>query len=223
MDNSLTIEELASFMKSMDQYMEKCDKVDGRTSVLVNRCQLNRSESIPLRFMPFSLDKVTLKPSNIHGRGVFAKIQIKKGDIITLYPCHVLDIIPNADRHLPNHVVLSVNSDPINNRFGKDWNRRDHLALYDYSFSYDDVHSLVGHPQIDDNPSYLGHFINDAAKPTSDPRSHSIYEIVSQSKMNCLFVPMKGYMVVSVALRDIDIGEELYASYGIGYWLTHIK
>lgn len=223
MNNSLTLHQLALLMESMNQCMEEFDKANGYTSALVNGCQLNKSESLPLRFMPISLDKVVVKPSKIHGRGVFSKIEIKKGDLITLYPCHVLDIIPCADRHLENHVVLSANSDVINDRFGKDWNKKDHPLLRDYAFNYDDFHSLVGHPQLDDNPSYLGHLINDAAKPTSDPRSHSIYELISQSKMNCLFVPIKGWMVTCIALRDIEVGEELLVSYGLAYWKCRIE
>jgi len=35
---------------------------------------------------PFSLDKVEVRASPIHGRGVFAKQNIPQGELVTLYP-----------------------------------------------------------------------------------------------------------------------------------------
>ena len=97
------------------------------------------------------------------------------------------------------------------------------FVLDDYCFSWDAHYHFLGHPMFDTDPTYLGHFVNDAAKPTADPNSHDVYVAVSMSKMNCVFEDLQRLTVAVVASRDIKAGEELFVSYGLGYWSTRVQ
>lgn len=46
--------------------------------------------------IPIPLNKVKVKESSIHGRGVFAKQKINKGELITIYPAHYVSIHPSV-------------------------------------------------------------------------------------------------------------------------------
>ena len=51
-------------------------------------------------------------------------------------------------------------------------------------------------------------------------KARYINDPLNENYVNCKFVPEQGRAAV-VAIRDIEIGEELFVSYGPGYWSQH--
>lgn len=163
----------------------------------------------------FQFDFVYAKKSKVHGLGVFAKIPIKKGDLITFYPCDVLEFTPNKDRHVPGHSTAKFESLRYSKAF------KNIPPDNDYAFEIDKYYTIVGEKSFTDNPNYLGHLINDGAKCPKDKRGFDIYQQVSFIKSNCKFQVLKeGLHIAIIATKDIDIDQELFIPYGVSYWLS---
>jgi len=144
--------------------------------------------------MPINLDKVYLKKSNIHGFGVFAKQDIKKNEMITLYPCHYVLYYPNGNDGTGKKVtIISMKTNEIFDDITED------IKNY-YSFDIRNNYQICGNPKqgswqdqrrIEERelcsraskagypsrspartngvlneikPEFLGHMINDGAK-----------------------------------------------------------
>lgn len=162
------------------------------------------------------LDNVVIKESNVHGKGVFAKKDIKKGQIVTLYPGDIAIYLPEGNN---GDKTLSYNffSDRMSSRAeeGKNY----YLDMSRYSCSIDSKHIISGCPDFTDNPSYLGHMINDRFVCDHDKITPEIYFELSLKKTNSMFVPIADNIQVAVvARRDIKAGEEIFVSYGVQYW-----
>lgn len=172
--------------------------------------------------VPLDLRKVDVKPSKIHGRGVFAAQKISVGELITFYPAHIIDYTPNADRAIDNHTCITCGSSSFSLRFG-DSNIRDPCFRdNDYAFSIDELYTIIGVKQIDDDLTYVGHLINDGVKCDNTPQSHSVYWRVVPMKDNCMFKTLKhGLHVAVLATRDIAEGEELLVPYGHAFWSSY--
>ena len=69
----------------------------------------------------------------------------------------------------------------------------------------------------------MGHFINDGAKSNSTDKSNEIYKTITLLKKNCKFYNLKDLHVAIISTKNIKIGEELFISYGIGYWKSYNK
>jgi len=179
---------------------------------IIDKCKLNFLSEI----LPFGLDKVELKKSLIHGLGVFAKQNIIKDEIITFYPGDFVEYHPNEDSHLPNHLTILYRSKRFENKFGTvtDAKYRDN----DYAFEVNSFYGIIGCNHFTDDPNYLGHFINDGAKTNSTEKSNEIYLQISNLKRNCKFHIIKDLHVAIVATKNINIGEELFITYGLNYW-----
>jgi hypothetical protein len=65
------------------------------------------------------------------------------------------------------------------------------------------------------------HLINDAASLCADPTAadENAYVAASVAGCNCIFLPICGCALAVVAIRDIEDGHELFASYGICSWV----
>jgi SET domain-containing protein len=160
----------------------------------------------------FGLSKVEVKPSSVHGRGVFATRNIKKGELITFYPADVV-VFGSKDACVTRAYIPSKRSE--NDAFFKtQWQDQT------YCVSLEGLYSIHGNPNpiYESNHDYLGHFINDGAKPTPDPKSFQIYETVSVLKMNCVFAQIRDLHVAIVAHTDILKDQELFIHYGLHYW-----
>ncbi|KOO53715.1 hypothetical protein Ctob_012637 [Chrysochromulina tobinii] len=70
-------------------------------------------------------------------------------------------------------------------------------------------------------PAACGHLINDAASLCADPTAadENAYVAASVAGCNCIFLPICGCALAVVAIRDIEDGHELFASYGICSWV----
>ena len=183
--------------------------------------------------IPFNLNEVELKTSNITcgGRGVFAKHDIKCGDLITFYPADIVSIYPaKGAKESAKYPSLRVGYPSFNII----------KETYSYCFNVDETYSISGHPKFDDNPSYMGHFINDRVKLTSNKEpgvngvivlnegdvdkydrtwKEQLYMYISVTYSNCKIQPIaNGLHTAVIAVKDIKKGDELYTCYGINYW-----
>ena len=159
------------------------------------------------------LNKVEVKQSIIHGKGVFAKVDISIDELITFYPGDIVDYYPNGEVY-PS-VVLTWNS----KRLGK----KETYDYHTYACSIDKNYEIIGDPEFED-PSYLGHLINDAGNHDSTEKSIEEYDDFNIFKTNCEFHCCKENLHMAIkAIKNIKEGEELLIQYGSGYWSSHNK
>jgi len=205
---SPSVESLTTFFTKLlsesDDYYEK---------------ELKKEDLLKLK-LGLDLDNCIIQKSKVHGNGLFAKNSIKKGDIITLYPCDVLVYFPEKNRNTEGHILAYMFSDEFkDNQNIKDLFNTNKKYYKDYQLVVNDSYSIIGLPEIYNNPAYLGHFCNDGARGHNE-KDKQIYETVSVVKSNAYFKNICDCMMAIVAIRDIDIGEEILVTYGHGYWIT---
>jgi hypothetical protein len=137
--------------------------------------------------LPF-LHRTKLGPSRIDGagRGLFAIENISKGEAISCYPGDaILYELPSSEDEEDDTSETEDDEDGYDeDEEGTEticlWgahvlpsHRWDEDKVFDgtestppltsYAVSVDDLYSIMGHPQLDDNPAYFGHFANDGA------------------------------------------------------------
>lgn len=131
--------------------------------------------------LPF-LDRTEVKQSTIEsaGRGLFATKDIARGDIITCYPGDAIlydipvsdnedidhDDYEEEDKEVTDSICLFGGHVPTEHIWDEDtvFDGSDTKpALTAYALSVDDDYSVMGHPDLDINPAYAGHYVNDAA------------------------------------------------------------
>lgn len=156
--------------------------------------------------LEWTLDYCKSDKSNIHGIGVFATKDILKNSIITIYPADIMYITYNENstvqysKRQGGHCYKNIKN------------------LYSVSF-YDD-YTVIGDPEFNTDPNFLGHMINDAVKPIDN----NINEYLKKSNelKNCEIISMAyndvPYISLIVSTRDIKVSEELFISYGTDYW-----
>lgn len=161
---------------------------------------------------------IEVKKSKISGRGVFATNEIKKGMVITLYPVHIITK-NGVGAYLPNYEKEHLKYTPT---------IRDK-----YKFTIDSNWDIYGFPEIIKSP-YIGHIINDSYDNVSELSNLKNindvgmtlfrYLLKSKANSNCVFVKSKcKYYVYVKTTKDIQIGEELLASYGPIYWCKNLN
>lgn len=166
------------------------------------------------------IHKVEIKESKIHGLGVFAMQDIKKGELITYYPAHYVVLYPEG----------RMNKGGVKKAYLEGKTVKDHKFecpenARDYEFEINSFYSIAGDPRIYDNLTYVGHMINDGARGHStyekyDEKDERIYNMVVRAKCNAqhTFIADGLLSVKTLAMRDIKAGEEILAPYGYGYW-----
>lgn len=166
---------------------------------------------------PVRLDNVYLKESKIHGRGVFAKRDIEKFEVITYYPADL--VITNRKVEEPTGGYVSFLSNRYIAKFGCKMDLDGaNMNYLDYAFGSDGktVESIVGCPEFDDNPHLMGQFINDCTSHDSSKESIKNYEDNYFVGLNCIII--FGIQTVIIAERDIKKDEEILTTYGVSYW-----
>lgn len=148
-----------------------------------------------------------------YGKGVFTTQDVKKGDILTIYPAHWIEFFDENNRN------KGISLDPRDPSI--------YTSTYGYLLSNKKVR-IVGDPEKTDKSCMLGHLINDGCdevdkRPNEKFGDWAIrYYLCSQKQVNCLFVEDKETKIVYVvASKDIKNGEELYLSYGYAYWAIY--
>lgn len=162
---------------------------------------------------------IEVKNSTISGRGVFATNEIKKGTVVTLYPCDMIE--KNGIAH-----ILPKNKEQI-----LKYNKPGDTTISDYKYNIDLNLSIHGFPE-NLNLSQVGHIINDPydnvselsyLKNMNDLGSKSFkYFLKNEVNSNCVIVNNKNYVYIKTT-KDIKIGEELLASYGPCYWCKNLN
>ena len=92
--------------------------------------------------------------------------------------------------------------------------------LTSYSMTFDDRCSVLGHPSLDDNPAYYGHYANDGASAGEGSRGEGSgvedsiaryreYMLESVRRANATFRIVRDSHIVTVATKNIRAGEEV--------------
>ena len=197
------------------------DESDNRkTSVYINNARVDTS---------------TIKNA---GRGLFATVDIKEGQVVTCYPgdAIVRAIVDCKDSEITNHDLkdrsnwvitwgdhISADDLDANGVIGDDQVLPDDLLPYIIHVM--DDYGILGLPlyssrDANDDTTYLGHFANDGASniPVT-VEDLGPYIIESCEVSNAVNKDLCGCHMVTVATRDIQEGEEIFVVYGPGYWM----
>jgi SET domain-containing protein len=169
--------------------------------------------------VPMTLDNVELRPSRIHGRGVFAKRNIRENEIITFYPADILVYNPESLTADPKKLVIKADF------FGADITesakanfQNDNNYYKDYRCTMIPYYDVIGTPEHDSDPTYMGHFVNDSVRYLKGQETACQYMAKTVTGANCAFMRILDLHIAVVAIRNINAGEELCAPYGSGYW-----
>jgi len=149
-----------------------------------------------------------VRPSRIHGLGVFATQDIEPCSYVTMYPCDGATWHPDAtdgDTCLYFGWPSAVT-----------WPERHTYQQEVQQPPGARAMAIYGDPLLHDDPHFVGHMINDGAK-CSSLESAEVYQAISDVKANCQFISSIGAIV---SIRHVKAGEELLTSYGHMYWLT---
>jgi len=177
------------------------------------------------RLPNLSLNRCFVGQSNITGagRGLFASRDIFQGELITCFPGDALLIW--------NTTVGDIRKD-VGVMFGKHIPQADRPGIASrilgnearvFEMKIGMFHSIVGEPLLVEDAAYLGHMANDGAKLTeTDEISRELYAKKTLEQQNAAFFGMEGCHHVTIATKKIMKNEEIYVSYGDGYWLSRI-
>eukprot|EP00310_Coccolithus_braarudii_P009393 CAMPEP_0183373938 /NCGR_PEP_ID=MMETSP0164_2-20130417/112912_1 /TAXON_ID=221442 /ORGANISM="Coccolithus pelagicus ssp braarudi, Strain PLY182g" /LENGTH=279 /DNA_ID=CAMNT_0025550889 /DNA_START=84 /DNA_END=923 /DNA_ORIENTATION=- len=157
-----------------------------------------------------------VRPSPLHGDGVFALRDIVKGELITFFPADALLVWEGGDRKLNDCFMLFGGHVPQE--------ERDARAILDervggYELYVTGVFSAVGNPSLRDDPAYLGHLANDAST-CLEPKRVDDYRREVAAAANAVPVWVEGCHLALQASKPIAEGEEVLYAYGEGWWLT---
>ena len=206
--------------KALDDIIKYIDK----WSVSLNKNEkFIKNMFILCRDFPIQLkhsNKIEIRTSHIHGKGVFARDFIGKDTVITFCPAHAIcidDDLRASDQTFCDRII------------------RDKLDLF-YGSSYCSDGSkwvtVIGDPEKTDDKNLCGHMINDPIgnvfkdieyMDIQDPilfkNTTSKYYIDGVKKRNCIINYHSIHpCVYIVTTRDIQKDEELLIVYGATYW-----
>ncbi|KAL9189637.1 hypothetical protein ACHAXT_009312 [Thalassiosira profunda] len=206
------------------------------------------SSRLPLPF----LNRSKVAKSNIDGagKGLFATESIAKGEVITCYPGDALlyempssdggnddadedEEVCDEEEDYVEEMVLWGNHVPSKDVWDEDTvfdGNESCPPLTSYAVACGDWYSVMGHPALDDDPAYFGHFANDGAGHLASEAANAEmgveegiarYVLQSQDAANAMHKPVdeSRLHVVTVATRDIKQGEEVLVTYGPDYWM----
>lgn len=160
---------------------------------------------------PRSLFPVEVRPSPIHGNGVFATRDIKRGELLSLYPPDALAFSRPA--------VCSKSCIQIP-QCNEAQDAEVHAALRTYSLQLGEPGGvrvrIVGLPRFCEDPAYLAHMAND---PIGYVSTKEAYKQLAATKGNAAFVNVVCALCVAiVATRPIQAGNEVLVPYSYDYW-----
>jgi len=201
------------------------------------------------------LNKSEVRSSSIlgAGRGLFAIDDIPKREVITCYPGDALlcksedDVVEDllwgvhvAEADIFDEEAVFVGSGKFIYRICSYTIQYDisSSSLYieakppmtAYSVFVDKSYSVLGHPSLDDNSAYYGHFANDGASMEGLDINEELgmedniatYLSKSREAANAKHQPFMGdaplHHMVTRATRDIKVGDEIFVTYGADYW-----
>lgn len=185
------------FLKCLDNIYEfyLSNKDENKVDNMLISCLLSLHEAdLP------KLNKIYIKNSNIQGLGVFALKNIKKGDIISLYPSELV-IYHDNDKIYP------IGTERVIKKYNLNKNMDDYMKNNVYIYNINENYSIVGDPYYIKDTNHVGHILNDGCNDDENYKLNS----------NCIYYRYKIFILI-VANRDINMNEELLVSYLQNYW-----
>jgi hypothetical protein len=175
----------------------KINKIDTLRQTLMNNMTFNK------------LDIVEVRNSKIHGKGVFAKRDIKENEILTFYPIDILKLQVDDSTYIAS----------FSNRFLSKHEVKNHDKYEIYQYGMPNGNIIIGCPDFINNNNYIGHMINDISIHNKTKKSIKQYKKNSK-KCNCMYYNCSDFdlYVPIVSTKDIRKDEELFTSYGVQYW-----
>ncbi len=175
------------------------------------------------RFAALRLRRARVGASALAGRGVFATRALAPGELVTCYPADAIVVSRGRDRGVDGvtrGVIWGAHVDAglrDAQKLAAEWSTHNELAPFAGG-----VYSIVGHPELAGDASYLGHFANDAAALDAAAGDGGVeeYEEASSRLANAANAPLEGVHVGVVATRAIAAGDEVLVSYGADFWRT---
>lgn len=151
------------------------------------------------------LNKIFIAKSKIEGLGAFAKRNIIKGEIVSMYPSEV--VLCGGYPTCSDRIMEKYN-------LNDDSNMNEYINNNRYHFKMDN-YSIAGDSYFINDTNFAGHVLNDAIK--CDGTKDSIEKYKKCELQNCIYYPYKIFILI-VACKDIKAGEELLVSYQTDYW-----
>jgi hypothetical protein len=202
------------------------EMLDMTQKLVLSSCKMNNipEDKIPFlmcdfpQFTPKNFFPVELKKSKIHGNGLFVTRKVPKGEVLTMYPCHMMAFKPK-------------NGNPVK-LFFKNYEQKNFTMDYAQMLksTHDDNVYVVGDPTIPFVRSTSAHFINDPYPYTQNLKTLSKdanletlgkayidYELRVQSMANSAIYHTDTYAYAK-AIKNIEEGEEILAPYDFDYW-----
>jgi len=159
------------------------------------------------------------------GKGVFGNRDFKKGEVVCIYPVHLIQKVKNGDNKMDLMCRLSNWIGVADSEDDAEWLKRkeeftiddvvENCAEYGVNvFRGPTMDILVRHdPTLPVGPKYYGGFMND--------NGFRLGKVYKPEDNNCSLGNIQlnnTCRLQVVALRDIKEGEEICHSYGSGYW-----
>lgn len=161
------------------------------------------------------IDKVYVKNSPIHGKGVFASKDIKKGTIITFYFPYFIEIVHNKNNK-ESYVII-----PILSRRKFDEKTNNLLdALRQGTIKVAENMMLIGDDEFYSDSRFLGHMVNDPCDFSERKPTYEEYDLEVSFKANASVIPYDGdrRFTYLVSTKDIEKDEEILVPYGCSFW-----
>eukprot|EP00961_Rhodomonas_salina_P160149 2156298-Rhodomonas_salina.2 len=184
------------------------------------------------RLEELPLNRCRTGPSTIggaSGQGLFATRDIAVGELITCYPGDAVLCWEDADHSAKRNIevyhgkhIPSTQANAL--RFVHE--------LRSYEVPASDTMSVLGDPLLCGDAAYLGHMANDGACPDFSKREPGTalfdvveaekeqYDTASAARVNAELISLEGCHMVTKALKTILAGDEVFFTYGYGYWLS---
>ena len=195
-----------------NRYLPYLDRVYGFLKSIDRTHELSSFAMLAKNLRPAGLCNVRIGPSSLHGDGVFAQRDLKRGDLITLHPCHYISI--NMGKDGSAWLKSKVDLPTVTMLLSK--------LLFQYSAKVEGTClSIAADPTIPATPAACAHLINDGATlETREFDYHLLHKYVvdSTNAQNSHFVTLGGVSVAAVASRDIRRGDEIFTAYGAMFW-----
>jgi hypothetical protein len=155
---------------------------------------LQRLPSLPLSLTSIS---PSLLPSA--GLGLFSKYSLPKSTLITLFPADCILLHPSPTSKITGYIGQNLTG----------------IEERSYQVLGSDTYSIIGNSSLK-SPAYSAHYANDYKILKS---SREEYERESYLNSNSYFDwVFEGCCMGLYSRRRIERGEEIYVSYGEGYW-----
>lgn len=173
-----------------------------------------------------NIPDIEIRPSSVHGLGLFANQPITKDTIITYYPINVIQINDAFSAENNNKLLID--------RLRLDDSSVDRTYAYTCSSRFQPGYHvfIYGFPDIINDKKLLGHMINDGGNNVYDgvnieslenivkfKNKLAEYYINCNKRVNCKYNECNCTVQI-IATRDINKDEEILTSYDASYWYS---